>query len=76
MCFFYIETKNSTIKKGSFERLGESAGLDLDINSLLIHKSAFWYYSNDEINNIRQETTHDEDQILGADPPPPMDFIL
>ena len=56
-------------KRGYFERIEESLGLDLGIYSLIIHKLAFWHHFNDEINNTRQETTHDEDQILGAGPP-------
>ena len=69
ICFSYIGMENSTIKKACFERLEESAGLELDKSSLLIHKSTFWHHLNDEINNIRQETIHDEDRILGASPP-------
>ena len=58
-----------TIKKGSFERIKESTGLELDILSLLIHKSSFWHYAHNEINNTKQETTHNEDRILGAGSP-------
>ena len=65
ICFLCIGTENLTFKRGSFEGIEESAGLesglDLDIHSLLIHKLAFWHHINDEINTTRQETTHDED---------------
>ena len=51
------------------ERIKESAGLELDMDSLALHNSVFWHHRIKEINNNRHETTRDEDRILGAGPP-------
>ena len=52
-CLLNIGTENLAITQGSFERIKESAGLELDIFSLHIHKSAFWHHI---INKINEKT--------------------
>ena len=69
MCFLNIGMENLTIKKGLFERLEESVGLELDTHSLLHHKSIFWHHKYYKKNNTGQETIHDEDWIVGASAP-------